>query len=573
MQLRRKMVLIVIASIVLTAVPGAALIYHYAQGNIRESKAVELEKTTAASSALAMQRFAQSEPKLAALAHVLQLELAQPIRPGEIEAFHESVERYPDGVWRNRRSGYDGSNEAGMFLPANTEESDAQKILHLRIMRIMDVFGAAASKPLENVWYLSPQRSEVIFDRNLAEFVFEMKADTDYTQTPWLTYTSPQLNPKRQLRFTPPLFDPVPRVWMVSAIYPLYVNGQWLGSLGEDLPLSGVLNSLFAQGQLIHGAQRFLLDREGNFVLAGPWQRQLESNPGAFHSELNRERQLTELMQLPLTDSPHLLNDEVVVQGRRYMAIGARLEPVGWRFYSLTPVDEIIAPTRRLFLAMVGMILLVAAVSGAMIATAVGAGITRRIRMLSDVMKGYTKDHQLRVNEIKIGNDEIAEVALVYNHMADDIDQNIAQRLDAERALTKSEELWRFALEGSGDGVWDMDLINKTVVRTRRWKEMLGYSEEEIGDSFDEWVTRVHPDDLVRVSVDDVRSGANDALTSQYRMRCKDGSYIWILDRSMVVRQDVDGNSTRVVGTIHDISDLKNQAAHIQKLAFYDTLT
>jgi PAS domain S-box-containing protein len=61
---------------------------------------------------------------------------------------------------------------------------------------------------------------------------------------------------------------------------------------------------------------------------------------------------------------------------------------------------------------------------------------------------------------------------------------------------TRAEERWQFALEGAGDGVWDWDARSNQVFFSRQWKFMLGYEEDEIGDSLDEWSSRVHPDDL-----------------------------------------------------------------------------
>ena len=566
MQLRKKMVLIVIASILLTAVPGAALIYRFVERNILVSASSKLEETTGALAQLAMQRFAQGEPKLSALARLVQQELAQPIRPDELAAFHETMERNLDGAWRNRKPGYDGKHEAGIFLPPDAELSDLQKIRHLRIKQVMDTFGAAASKPLENVWYLSSQRSEIIFDRALPEFVFDMKADTDYTQTPWLTYTSPQLNSGREFRFTPPLYDPVAKLWMVSAVYPLYINGQWIGSVGEDMPLTGAMRPLFGQITIYPGVQHFLLDRQGHFVLAGPWQEQLESTPGTYRPDLSQEPQLAALLNSPLSDSPNLLTDEIVVRGKRYMAIGMQLQPLGWSYYRLAPLDGIIAPARQLFLGIVAMLLAVTILAGMMIGTAVGSSITRRIRLLSEVMKGYVSDHHLRAPVQLNGDDEIADAARVFNEMAADIDRNLAHRQQTEAALSKSEELWRFALEGSGDGVWDWNVAERTIVLTKRWKEIIGFTEDELEDGLVEWELRVHPEDKTATdaALQDCLDGRTPVYVKEVRLRCKDDSYKWVLDRGMVVSRCSDGKPLRMIGTHHDITERKQAEQALQ---------
>ncbi|HQI80766.1 MAG TPA: PAS domain S-box protein, partial [Deltaproteobacteria bacterium] len=63
------------------------------------------------------------------------------------------------------------------------------------------------------------------------------------------------------------------------------------------------------------------------------------------------------------------------------------------------------------------------------------------------------------------------------------ITHDISERRKAAEALRESEERWQFALEGAGDGVWDYDIVAGRVYRSRRWKEMLGYADDEISDS------------------------------------------------------------------------------------------
>jgi PAS domain S-box-containing protein len=88
---------------------------------------------------------------------------------------------------------------------------------------------------------------------------------------------------------------------------------------------------------------------------------------------------------------------------------------------------------------------------------------------------------------------------------------------------------------------------------------MLGYEEGEIGDELDEWRRRVHPDDLpiVLAKLGAYLSGRSAEYITEHRMRCKDGSYTWILDRGMVVSRDGAGDPRRMIGTHTDISARK----------------
>jgi diguanylate cyclase (GGDEF)-like protein/PAS domain S-box-containing protein len=153
--------------------------------------------------------------------------------------------------------------------------------------------------------------------------------------------------------------------------------------------------------------------------------------------------------------------------------------------------------------------------------------------------------------------------------------ENITSRKQAEESLQASEERWNFALEGSGDGVWDWNLLTNEIVFSRRWKEMLGYSDNEPINTLDRWKTLVHVDDLPRALVDVQAQldGRTATYVSEYRMRCADGNWKWFLARGMVVRRDSHGKPLRMVGTNTDISERKAMEEELRSAARVDKLT
>ncbi|MEG4988512.1 PAS domain S-box protein [Microcoleus sp. BR0-C5] len=139
------------------------------------------------------------------------------------------------------------------------------------------------------------------------------------------------------------------------------------------------------------------------------------------------------------------------------------------------------------------------------------------------------------------------------------------ERHEAEAALEASEERWELALRGSNDGVWDWNLNTNEVFFSARWKEMLGYEDHEIPHHLDEWSKRVHPNELgwVMQVIQDHLEGKTPFYTTEFQMRCKDGSYKWILARGQAL-SDEAGRVIRMTGSHSDITERKNLEQEIQ---------
>ncbi|MDD2542309.1 MAG: diguanylate cyclase [Desulfuromonadaceae bacterium] len=135
--------------------------------------------------------------------------------------------------------------------------------------------------------------------------------------------------------------------------------------------------------------------------------------------------------------------------------------------------------------------------------------------------------------------------------------RDITERIQVQKALMENGYRWKFAIEGSGDGVWDWNIQTDESKYSMRWKEMLGYAESDIFPVNNEWIDMIHPDDrsYVKAAMQAYLDKMTPIYVVEYRMKCKDGSYKWILSRGMVVNRSNDGAALRMIGTQTDISD------------------
>jgi diguanylate cyclase (GGDEF)-like protein/PAS domain S-box-containing protein len=152
--------------------------------------------------------------------------------------------------------------------------------------------------------------------------------------------------------------------------------------------------------------------------------------------------------------------------------------------------------------------------------------------------------------------------------------RDITARARAEEALRESEERYALAARAANDGLFDWDVSTSRVYYSPRWKTMLGYDESDIGESPEEWFSRVHPEDLDRVrgAVTAHIDGLTSHFENEYRIRHKTGSWRWVLCRGLAVRDPL-GRATRMAGSQSDVTHRKLAEEQLAHRAFYDPLT
>ncbi|MBP9904362.1 MAG: EAL domain-containing protein [Rhodoferax sp.] len=158
--------------------------------------------------------------------------------------------------------------------------------------------------------------------------------------------------------------------------------------------------------------------------------------------------------------------------------------------------------------------------------------------------------------------DEIGELIGGFNRLLETLNER-------EQVLRESEVRWKFAIEGVGDGLWDWHLQTGEAFFSRRYKEMLGYAEEEIGSTADEWVKRIHPEDApgVMAEIQPYLDGKPGPVTVEFRMLCKDGRWQWFMGRGLVVSRDAEGRPLRMIGTNTDITERRQAVKKLQLAA------
>jgi PAS domain S-box-containing protein len=143
--------------------------------------------------------------------------------------------------------------------------------------------------------------------------------------------------------------------------------------------------------------------------------------------------------------------------------------------------------------------------------------------------------------------------------------EDITEQKKTEKALYEAKLRQIEAVRAANVGLWDWDLAANRVFYSAEWKKQIGYCEEEIGDDFKEWSSRVHPDDL-EAALERVQNCVDEKCTdyrTEFRFRHKDGSYRWIQARGSALN-DQAGRPIRMLGSHIDITEYKEAQQALQ---------
>ena len=164
----------------------------------------------------------------------------------------------------------------------------------------------------------------------------------------------------------------------------------------------------------------------------------------------------------------------------------------------------------------------------------------------------------VKPKQIDINSASIDALTYLINITSKEVEEQ-TETLKASNKLNKQlQERMELALLGSNDGIWDWNILDNSVYFSPRWKEMLGYRDEELTNEVPTWADRIHPDDVDKTWADVHKNvnGETEYYENIHRLKHKDGHWVWILDRGKTLF-DKSGKAIRMIGTHTDITKEK----------------
>jgi PAS domain S-box-containing protein len=168
-------------------------------------------------------------------------------------------------------------------------------------------------------------------------------------------------------------------------------------------------------------------------------------------------------------------------------------------------------------------------------------------------LRGRRRDGSEFPVEVRLSAIDSDQGTLILANVVD-----ISERKRAEQELRASEERFELAVKGSSDGIWDWDITTDRVYYSPRFKELIGYADDEMENVFEAWRSKLHEDDLrPTLAAVDAHLKAREPYDVEYRLRTKPGRYRWFRARGQAI-WNAAGVATRMAGSITDITDRKH---------------
>jgi diguanylate cyclase (GGDEF)-like protein/PAS domain S-box-containing protein len=216
-----------------------------------------------------------------------------------------------------------------------------------------------------------------------------------------------------------------------------------------------------------------------------------------------------------------------------------------------------------------GSVLLIALLVAGLLAYRLQRVVADPILQLVTATRTVADRQDFAVRVAVTSDDELGLLASSWNGMLGQI-----ERRDA--ALRDSEARYALAVRGAQDGLWDWNLETHEIYYAPRWAEMLGYEERELAPRLGEWLGRIHPEHSAEVAaaLDAHLAGTTPHFQAEYRMRHRNGSWLWVFSRGLAVR-DSSGRALRIAGSQSDVTERKGRDALTglpNRLLFVDRL-
>lgn len=176
----------------------------------------------------------------------------------------------------------------------------------------------------------------------------------------------------------------------------------------------------------------------------------------------------------------------------------------------------------------------------------------------------HANGHDIWVSDTTVVITDDDGVNYLYGYLID-----ITERKQLELALETERNRLKLLLDATRLGTWEWNPQTGVTLYNERWAQMFGWELHELEAHVANWSSILHPDDYEQVweSIKNHLDGVTPYYESEHRIRHRNGSWVYVLDRGKVIEHDENGRATRFTGTVTDLTEQKQSELDAKRAA------
>jgi len=348
------------------------------------------------------------------------------------------------------RTHYAQDDSYGVFVSNRGILNDRVKRMIMATEHKIQVHQKAAATRFLDTYIVMSEQMILLDDR---DWISNAPSDFDFFQQEWAYMGIPKNNPERKSVWSSIYYDPLLKYWMISNAAPIYDGDEFLGTVGHDITLDVLFETMSAYQNTVKDGQHLIISAKGVVMYEPAYKALMEQSPETFDYQGREDQELLAEIQKyrQQLSEEKAVSAEITLHQTKYLLTCVAMPSVDWHYVQLVPYRAILAPVYSLSALLIGASLGIIALLSGVIYT-----LTRRV-IATPLAKGVEIANQLADGNLLVtiprgNNDEIGQLLFAMQRMVEKFKEMVTKVKDAADTVAIESRNLRTSVEAMSQG-------------------------------------------------------------------------------------------------------------------------
>ncbi len=332
------------------------------------------------------------------------------------------------------RTKYAEDDTYGVFVSSIGEFNERVKRMIMATEHKINIHQQAARLRFLDTYIVMPEQAIIIDDK---DWPINIQPDFSFLEQEWFNMVIPQNNPKRKSVWSSVYYDPLLKYWMISNANPIYKGNDFLGSVGHDVVLNGLLADISEFQKSVPDSQHIIITSEGSVIYHPDYKELMEKSAETFDYKGRQDMFLINEIKNKIKGGDRVASSKIIINKTKYMITFAYMKATDWYYVQLVPYHSILAKTYTLSaIIVIGFFVILILISCLLFR------LTRRI-IITRLQNGINIANQIAEGNLLVNievsvNDEIGQLIRALKKMTDQVRKTVTDVKTVAQSVSKS---------------------------------------------------------------------------------------------------------------------------------------